>query len=147
MAHGSWTPQSVRAVIVVCATFTSACSPSILGPSCRDEQGAVLNVAGSLTVRDTVAYTVVSPKSSNLIMRLTWDQLDATLGLRATIIDCGGHTGCLKTTIAPPFRTGWPFATTHASGSQWSTTSAVNREIAKRLRASASSFVIDSCGV
>ena len=112
MPYGHWRPDLARALaVLVCATATSVCSPSILGPSCRDEQGAVLNVAGSLTARDTVAYTVVSPKSSNLMMRLTWDQLDTTLGLSATIIDCGGHTGCSKTTITPPFGPGGPSPT------------------------------------
>ena len=112
MRFGCWRFGLARVLaMLVSATATSFCSPSILGPSCRDEQGPVLNVAGTVTTHDTAAYTVVSPKSSNLVMRLTWDQLDATLGLSATIIDCGGHTGCLKTTVTPPFGPGGPSPT------------------------------------
>lgn len=112
MPYSNWHPDLTRALaVLVCATATSVCSPSILGPSCRDEQGTVLIESGSVPARDMVAYTLISPKSSNLIMRLTWDQLDATLGLSATIIDCGGHTGCLKGTITPPFGPGGPSPT------------------------------------
>ena len=112
MPFGHRHSRPIRAfAVLVCATATSFCSPSILGPSCRDEQGPVLNVAGLVTAHDTVAYTVVSPKSSNLIIRLTWDQFDATLGLSATITDCGGHTGCTKLTSTPPFGPGGPSPT------------------------------------
>lgn len=96
--------ESLRAVgVLVCSiTIFASCRGSILGPSCRDEQGPVLNIAGSVAARETVSYTVVSPKSSNLIMRLTWEPLDATLALSATIVECGGHTGCAKLTSTPP---------------------------------------------
>jgi hypothetical protein len=49
---------------------------------------------------------MVSPKSSNLFIRLIWDPLEATLGLSATIISCGGHTGCAMGTITAPFGPG-----------------------------------------
>jgi hypothetical protein len=77
----------VCAVALVIEAATSGCSPSILGPSCIDERGPVLTLTGSAVAGDTHSYTVVSPKSSNLIIRLTWDQLEATLGLSATIIN------------------------------------------------------------
>jgi hypothetical protein len=68
-------------------------------------------VAGLATPHNTLSYVAVSPKSSNLIIRLTWDQLDATLGLSATIIACGGHIGCAMLTTTPPFGPGGPSPT------------------------------------
>jgi hypothetical protein len=99
------------AALVVCVVATSTCSGSILGPSCRDEQGNVLIESGLVAAHGTVAYTVASPKSSNLIIRLTWDQPDATLDLSATITDCGGHTGCSKDRLTPSFGPGGPSPT------------------------------------
>ena len=50
----------------------------------------------------TIGHAVVSPKSSNLLIRLTWTDIEATLGVSATITDCGGHTGCAMATTTPP---------------------------------------------
>jgi hypothetical protein len=103
--------HACAAAVLVSVITTTACSPSILGPSCVDERAPVLTVTGSAVAQEARSYTVVSPKSSNLIIRLTWDQVAATLGLSATIIDCGGHTGCAKGTITPPFGPGGPSPT------------------------------------
>jgi hypothetical protein len=90
------------------ASLALASGCGIVGPSCRDESGAVLNVNGQAAVGGTVSHTVVSPKDSNLRLRLTWPDTAATLGLRATITACGGHTGCLMDTFTPPFGPGGP---------------------------------------
>ena len=100
--------RSFRIIAAGCLTASlgaaSACG--IVGPSCTDESGAVLNADGQVAVGGTVGHTVTSPRSSNLRMRLTWPDTAATLGLRATITACGGHTGCLMTTVTPPFGPG-----------------------------------------
>jgi hypothetical protein len=69
----------------------------ILAPSCKDERGTVADVSGVVLAQMTALETVVSPKNSNLVMQLTWQDPSATLQLRATIIDCGIHTGCQMT--------------------------------------------------
>jgi hypothetical protein len=78
----------------------------IVGPSCIDEDGTVVNVNGHVAAGATATYTVVSPKSSNLLIRLTWPDSAATLGVRATITACGGHVGCSMDTFVPPFGPG-----------------------------------------
>ena len=78
----------------------------IVGPSCTDERGAVLNVNGQVAPGRVTSYSVTSPKNSNLIMRLTWTDTSATLGLSATITNCGEHTGCSMDAITPPFGPG-----------------------------------------
>ncbi len=80
----------------------------LVGPSCRDETGEVFTMEALVPAGGVAAYSVVSPKSSNLVMRLTWSETAATLGLRATITDCGGDTGCSKSTVTPPFGPGGP---------------------------------------
>jgi hypothetical protein len=90
----------------VLSLATGACG--IAGPSCIDEDGVILDAAGQVMAGGTVSYTVVSPKSSNLVMRLTWTDTAAVLGMRATITACGGHTGCAMDTIVPPFGPGGP---------------------------------------
>ena len=77
------------------------------GPSCIDEQGPVLTTAGSVAAGEVAATIVRSPKSSNLNLQLRWDG-DARLGLRATIIDCGGHAGCAMLTLTPAPGPGGP---------------------------------------
>ena len=89
------------------ALLSPACA-SIIGPSCVDEQGPVLNASGIAGAADTESYSVASPRSSNLLMRLTWTEHAATPILRATIVDCGGHTGCAMLTSTPPARPGGP---------------------------------------
>ena len=86
------------------ALLTAGCG--VVGPSCNDETGAVLHAAGEVSAGGVTSYTVVSPKNSNLVMRLTWPDTTSTLGMRATITACGGHTGCSQTTITPPFGPG-----------------------------------------
>ena len=78
------------------------------GPSCIDEQGSVLTASGVAGANQVEAVTVRSPESSNLILKLRWEAGDARLGLRATITDCGGHTGCLMATVSPSFGPGGP---------------------------------------
>ena len=75
----------------------------IVAPSCRDESGSVLNASGQVTAGGVSAHEVVSPRHSNLVMRLTWTDPNATLGLRATIISCGEHDGCSMGTSTPAF--------------------------------------------
>jgi hypothetical protein len=73
-----------------------------LGPSCTEESDGVLRTEGVVQRDGRSTHTVVSPKSSNLLIRLTWADTQATLGLSATITDCGGHSGCAMTTSTPP---------------------------------------------
>jgi hypothetical protein len=77
-----------------------ACSP--FGPSCRDETGDVLRTNGKAEPGTTLAYTVVSPKHSNLIISVSWSDPVATLDVRATITACGAHLGCQMLTSTPP---------------------------------------------
>ena len=93
-------------IVAALGVFQTACA--LLGPSCVDEQGAVLDRSGVASVGSTATYTVVSPRSSNLRMRLTWTNLEAVLGLRATIVDCGGHSGCVMGTSTPAAGPGGP---------------------------------------
>jgi hypothetical protein len=86
------------------AVTQSGCG--LAAPSCTDESGDVLSVAGQVAARGAATYTVVSPKHSNLHFRLTWPDAAATLALSATIIACGGHTGCQMITSTPAFGPG-----------------------------------------
>jgi hypothetical protein len=88
--------------VLIVAVVVSVSCRGILGPSCTDESGDVLRIDSLVPMSGTSAHTVVSPKSSNLVIRLTWTETQATLGVSATIIDCGGHTGCVMTTTTPP---------------------------------------------
>ena len=93
--------------VVLIATLTVpglACG--LVGPSCRDETGSVFATDGHVTAGAVTSFTVTSPKSSNLVMRLTWADTAATLGFQATITDCGGHTGCSMIMATPPFGPG-----------------------------------------
>lgn len=80
----------------------------IAGPSCREDDGSVLRAEGQVAASGLASYSVVSPKSSNLLIRLTWADTATTLGLRATITDCGGHLGCTMDTVTPPSGPGGP---------------------------------------
>jgi hypothetical protein len=88
-------------VLIVTAVVSVSCR-GILGPSCTDESGDVLRSEGIARMSGTSAYTVVSPKSSNLLIRLTWADTQATLGVSATITNCGEHAGCRMETTTPP---------------------------------------------
>jgi hypothetical protein len=81
------------------------------GPSCIDEQGTVLIDNGVAAAGQVATITVRSPKHSNLVMRLRWDPGAPRLGLRATITDCGGHTGCAMLTSTPSIGPGGPTPT------------------------------------
>jgi hypothetical protein len=94
----------VGPLVVLLSLVQAGCG--LIGPSCNDEDGAVLDARGDVAPGSTVSHTVVSPKNSNLVMRLQWPETAVTLGLRATIIACGGHTGCQMTTVTPPFGPG-----------------------------------------
>jgi hypothetical protein len=100
----SSSPIVLAACLTASVIAVSGCG--IVGPSCVDENGTVLNVSGLVAAGGTVNHTVVSPRNSNLDMRLTWPDTEATLGLRATIVSCGVHTGCVMDTVTPPFGPG-----------------------------------------
>jgi len=89
--------------MLVCATGAGC---DVVAPSCRDETGGVFAIDAQVPAGGVATYTVTSPKSSNLVMRLTWPETAATLGFSATITDCGGHTGCMMITAMPPFGPG-----------------------------------------
>lgn len=93
-------------IVAALAVLHTSCA--LVGPGCIDEQGAVLDTSGVVAAGATATHTVVSPRSSNLRMRLTWTNLEATLGLRATIVNCGGHTGCFMGTSTPAAGPGGP---------------------------------------
>jgi hypothetical protein len=93
-------------VIVIAALTVPGLGCGLVGPSCRDEMGDVFATNAQVTAGGVTSFTVSSPKSSNLLMRLTWSDPAATLEFRATITDCGGHTGCSMTTVTPPFGPG-----------------------------------------
>lgn len=101
------TDTSRTALLVLAALpFLPILGCGIVGPSCRDESGTVLNASGQVRAGDVSAYDVVSPKHSNLMMRLTWTDPNATLGFRAIMTSCGEHVGCVMDTITPPFGPG-----------------------------------------
>ena len=88
--------------ILITAAVVNVSCRGVLGPSCTDESGDVLRTEGVVEMDGTSSHRVASPKSSNLLIRLTWADTQATLGVSATITDCGGHTGCTKATTTPP---------------------------------------------
>jgi len=100
----------MRAGFLVTSLALASGGCGLVGPSCIDEDGTVMSVSGHVAPGGSATYTVVSPKSSNLLMRLTWPDSTATLGLRATITACGGHVGCSMDTFSPPFGPGGPSA-------------------------------------
>jgi hypothetical protein len=87
--------------------FLATCGCGRFGPSCVDEEDIVFSASGRVSAGEVAVTTVGSPRSSNLILRLRWDG-DSRLGLRATITDCGGHTGCLMLTTSPSPGPGGP---------------------------------------
>jgi len=88
--------------VLIGAVVVNVSCRGVLGPSCSDQSGGVLMTEGVAPMAGTNRHTVVSPKSSNLLIRLTWTDMQATLGVSATITDCGGHTGCVMATSTPP---------------------------------------------
>jgi hypothetical protein len=67
--------------------------PGVLGPSCTDESGGVLRTEGVLQMDGTSSHTVASPKSSNLLIRLTWTDIQATLGVAPRLRTAVGIRG------------------------------------------------------
>jgi hypothetical protein len=92
MKAGKLAPGLVGVLCV--AVLTSACGTPFGPTGCKEETGTVFDVSGTVPPQGTASYFVTSPWSSNLVMKLTWQDAGATLGLRATIVECGGHTGC-----------------------------------------------------
>ena len=88
------TAIACRGVLVLALSFLASVGCGVLGPSCTDESGPVFSTEGLVAAGQTDTYSVVSPKASNLLIRLMWTDTAATLGLRATITDCGVHSGC-----------------------------------------------------
>ena len=82
----------------------------VIGPSCMDETGLLLNANEDARAGAERFFDVISPKHSNLVMRLTWTDPNAELAMHAPIIDCGGHVGCSMVTVRPPVRAQWFFA-------------------------------------
>jgi hypothetical protein len=96
--------MSVLVMTALLVTVSSACG--VIGPSCIDETGVLLNAYSEAPAASEKVFEIVSPKHSNLVMRLTWTDPNAQLAMNATIIDCGGHIGCSKVTVEPPFGPG-----------------------------------------
>jgi hypothetical protein len=96
--------MSVLVVAAVVIAGSAGCG--IIGPSCTDETGLLLNVNAAAPAGTERFFEVISPKHSNLVMRLTWADPDAELAMNSTIIDCGGHVGCSKITVGTPFGPG-----------------------------------------
>jgi hypothetical protein len=101
----------MRAGWLVAGLALGSAACGIVGPSCTDETGVILNVTGQVPGGGRATYTVVSPKNSNLRMRLSWPDTTATLGMRATITACGVHVGCTMDTLVPSFGPGGPSPT------------------------------------
>ena len=91
---------------VVALTLAGHIGCGIIGPSCNDESGVVLSANEQARAGAEAVFEVVSPKDSNLVMRLTWTNPDAQLAMRATITNCGGHVGCSMDTVTPAFGPG-----------------------------------------
>jgi len=92
--------------IAFAALIPAIAGCGIVGPSCNDETASVFSVSGQVAPDGVASYSVTSPKNSNLVIRLTWPDTTTTLGLKATITDCGGHTGCSMITMTPTFGPG-----------------------------------------
>lgn len=93
-------PASVAVSLLLLSGCRALTSP------CHAESGAVLDVTTDVQPDAVREFTVVSPKNSNLSIRLTWPDTAATLDVRATITDCGEHAGCQMNTSKPAFGPG-----------------------------------------
>ncbi len=101
-------PPSLTPYVVVACALTSSLGCGIIGPSCNDESGVVLTANDEVRASAERFYDIVSPKHSNLVMRLTWTDPNAELAVRATITDCGEHVGCGMDTARPSLAPGGP---------------------------------------
>ena len=77
-------------------------------PDLHRRDRSVLDISGNARESQIATYNVISPKNSNLLMRLTWPDTAATLRLSATITACGTHPGCRMDTLLPTFGPGGP---------------------------------------
>jgi hypothetical protein len=73
---------------------SGACTSGPVAPSCSRRNGSLTDTRGTVAATATVSYEVVSPVNSNLFITVTWNNPEAELGLRATIVACGAHVGC-----------------------------------------------------
>jgi hypothetical protein len=96
----------ISSLVVAALVVTGSSGCGVIGPSCIDETGVLLNATAEASASTEKVFEIVSPKHSNLVMRLTWTDPNAQLAMNATIIDCGGHIGCSKVTVEPPFGPG-----------------------------------------
>jgi hypothetical protein len=85
---------------------TAHCTRGPLAPSCDRQTGTILDVGNIISAGATSGYTVTSPRASNLIMVLTWQDTAAALAIRATLTACGDHVGCQVGSVLTAFATG-----------------------------------------
>jgi hypothetical protein len=101
-------PTGTCPIAAIAVALFAATACGVVGPSCMDESGPVARADGPLAAGAIATHDIVSPKNSNLVIRLTWPDAAATLALRATITSCGLHTGCSRDTLTPSFGPGGP---------------------------------------
>jgi hypothetical protein len=92
----------MRFLVVAASVMAGSSGCGVIGPSCMDETGVLLNANAEAPAGTERFFEVISPKHSNLVMRLTWTDPTAELAMNATIIDCGGHVGCSMVTVPTP---------------------------------------------
>ena len=98
--------RTVACVVLLLAALMSLDCRGPLAP-CHDSTGPVVSVDGFVNAAQSVTSSVTSPRGSNLLFQLSWTDTDATLGLSATVTNCGEHAGCLMNTYTPStFRSG-----------------------------------------
>jgi hypothetical protein len=68
---------AINPMSVVLLTLGGHLGCGIIGPSCNDETGVVLNANEQARAGAERVFEVVSPKDSNLVMRLTWNDPNA----------------------------------------------------------------------
>jgi hypothetical protein len=83
------------------AVSQSACG--IIGPSCVDLDEILMTTTAKVDAGEIRSFDVVSAQHSNLLMRLSWSDYSAALGMRATITSCGHHVGCQMVPLVPTF--------------------------------------------
>jgi hypothetical protein len=91
------------------ALTQSACG--IIGPSCVDLDEVLMTTIAQVEAGASRSFDVISAQHSNLVMRLSWSDHGAVLGMRASMTSCGEHLGCLMDTLVPSFGPGGPSPT------------------------------------